>query len=551
MSVHIETPEKINIAGCPASVALYCALTQQRAAASGWTQSGDADFVIGGLVSVTRPSPALTEIVTRTQLGALLRHALTLDTTWGAPWALHALTCLLQDILEGERLYGSVVMNTEQHREEVENFDIAMDGARAAAAAAAAIPSTSGTTSAAAAAVAGPSGAAAGQSGSSGPAGPTGNGVAPTVNGTYTTLEEEDIPGKYSFLDLEDSSESEDMIGEYLADMPAFVGGASNNSITSFELAVSNGKDSRIGDLVAGPLASSHPGMDHSTAVDARLEAGVSLLSELRLHMMAAVHTSRLSLAVTAPLKVNNGMWGDTEVCGPGDLTGSVELLTDVFQKILLHLSMQFDGSHVESVLGVAQHQLGACRGQVRSLCCPNCAPNTKSHLSTLGCSCQKWKRQHAVLVSCAADAYTLLQLYATGTHAPHPTSADQYDHVDLTGMSMNIVTDTNFVPALQKLLTGSCATGSDMRSDVVGSTVTGLLEDLLVRLRVRCDVISVTSGPGTTLKHALLSLVARLLEPQGAISLAMGPLDAQCCLLGTLLSMHYDGLDRMHVLLL
>lgn len=81
-----------------------------------------------------------------------------------------------------------------------------------------------------------------------------------------------------------------------------------------------------------------------------------------------------------------------------------------------------------------------------------------------------------------------------------------------------------------------------------VGSTVTGLLEDLLVRLRVRCDVISVTSGPGTTLKHALLSLVARLLEPQGAISLAMGPLDAQCCLLGTLLSMHYDGLDRMHV---
>lgn len=34
-------------------------------------------------------------------------------------------------------------------------------------------------------------------------------------------------------------------------------------------------------------------------------------------------------------------MWGDTEVCGPGDLTGSVELLTDVFQKILLHLSMQ------------------------------------------------------------------------------------------------------------------------------------------------------------------------------------------------------------------
>ena len=56
---------------------------------------------------------------------------------------------------------------------------------------------------------------------------------------------------------------------------------------------------------MGAPLACSpYPGLEHSTAVDARLEAGVSLLSELRLHMMAAVHTSRLSLAVTAPLKV-------------------------------------------------------------------------------------------------------------------------------------------------------------------------------------------------------------------------------------------------------
>lgn len=61
------------------------------------------------------------------------------------------------------------------------------------------------------------------------------------------------------------------------------------------------------GELAGAPLTCSpHPGLDHSTAVDARLEAGVSLLSELRLHMMAAVHTSRLSLAVTAPLKVGD-----------------------------------------------------------------------------------------------------------------------------------------------------------------------------------------------------------------------------------------------------
>ncbi|MPD01802.1 hypothetical protein E2C01_097347 [Portunus trituberculatus] len=52
-------------------------------------------------------------------------------------------------------------------------------------------------------------------------------------------------------------------------------------------------------------------------------------------------------------LQVGGSIWGDNEVCGPGDLTASVHLLTDVFQKILLHLSMEFDGSHVESVLGL------------------------------------------------------------------------------------------------------------------------------------------------------------------------------------------------------
>ncbi|XP_069180397.1 baculoviral IAP repeat-containing protein 6 isoform X6 [Procambarus clarkii] len=564
--------------------------------------------VIGGLVSVIRPSPSVAEIVTRSQLGALLRHALTLDTTWGAPWALHALTCLLQDILEGERLYGNVVVNTDQHKEEVDTFEIVVDAARSSAGACGAGPS--GTSS-----CAGPSGVM--LSGTSS-AGVLANGALATTSGTtgegsggspqdgsspigacvatqncqadqsatplsppvvsmatahYSALEEEDLPGnllsnvigKYSFLDLEDSSESEDMIGEYLADMqPCFVG-SGNHPYTSIELAMSNlpppypppplpnqsssraGKDSRIGDLVSGPLSSAHPGMDHSTAVDARLEAGVSLLSELRLHMMGAVHTSRLSLAVTAPLKVSSGMWADTEVCGPGDLSASVQLLTDVFQKILLHLSMEFDGSHVESVLGLwLSINLELAGGKYT----PSIAPTVPLTPRAISALLAAVVRSGSVSMRCWCLVLQTLTLCCN--HTPQdplpPTTAEQYDHIDLSGMAITIVTDVNFTTTLQKLLTGSCATGSDMRSDVVGSTVTGLLEDLLVRLRVRCDVMSVTSVPGTTLKYALLSLVARLLECQGAISLSMGPLDAQCCLLGTLLSMHYDGMDRMHV---
>ena len=47
------------------------------------------------------------------------------------------------------------------------------------------------------------------------------------------------ITGKYSFLDLEDSSESEDMIGEYLADIPTSFAGPFNDNVSSFQLAMS------------------------------------------------------------------------------------------------------------------------------------------------------------------------------------------------------------------------------------------------------------------------------------------------------------------------
>ncbi|KAK7067356.1 hypothetical protein SK128_014936 [Halocaridina rubra] len=291
--------------------------------------------VIGGLVSVTRPSPSVAEIVTPGQLGALLRHALTLDSTWGAPWALHALTCLLQDILEGERLYGSVV-TTDHQREESENLDvmpgsstnafssnssslavtngIALSGcstsSRQSGLLACSTPATltnsttnssvtvsglstlggsslpSCTTAGSVSAAGSPdivesskvsatvctngTADAASSSGSEGASGegkglsqagacvvtqncpvdqsatPLSPPVVSMATAHYTTLEEDDlpdiiinVPGKYSFLDLEDSSESEDMIGEYLADIPSSFGGPANHNLPSFELAMS------------------------------------------------------------------------------------------------------------------------------------------------------------------------------------------------------------------------------------------------------------------------------------------------------------------------
>lgn len=51
---------------------------------------------------VTRPSLRVCEFLSEEQLVTLLTHSMALDSSWGSPWAIHALTCLLQDILEGK-----------------------------------------------------------------------------------------------------------------------------------------------------------------------------------------------------------------------------------------------------------------------------------------------------------------------------------------------------------------------------------------------------------------------------------------------------------------
>lgn len=57
----------------------------------------------------TRPALTLAEVMSQEQLEQLILLAVHHDNSqgpsmWGGPWASHAITCLLQDILEGKRL---------------------------------------------------------------------------------------------------------------------------------------------------------------------------------------------------------------------------------------------------------------------------------------------------------------------------------------------------------------------------------------------------------------------------------------------------------------
>jgi baculoviral IAP repeat-containing protein 6 len=67
--------------------------------------------VVARIVVSTRPAVALSELMTQDQLLHLVRLAVWNDqhkASWGGPWASHAICCLLQDILEGVRMYPNL-----------------------------------------------------------------------------------------------------------------------------------------------------------------------------------------------------------------------------------------------------------------------------------------------------------------------------------------------------------------------------------------------------------------------------------------------------------
>lgn len=62
--------------------------------------------VLAKICVVTRPALTLAEVMSQEQLERLILLAVHHDNSqgpsvWGGPWAAHAITCLLQDILEG------------------------------------------------------------------------------------------------------------------------------------------------------------------------------------------------------------------------------------------------------------------------------------------------------------------------------------------------------------------------------------------------------------------------------------------------------------------
>ncbi|KAJ8970301.1 hypothetical protein NQ317_019338 [Molorchus minor] len=105
----------------------------------------------------------------------------------------------------------------------------------------------------------------------------------------------------------------------------------------------------------------------------------------------------------------------------------------------------------------------------------------------------------------------------------------------DLSGMANTIVNHPDFVQLFLSLLSGSGPAGPSMCK---------ALHDFLVRLQMRCDIVSSSSKLGNLLKTSLLKVVYQLVQPTGPITARLGPLDAQCKLLQTMLYLDFSNTD-------
>lgn len=76
------------------------------------------------------------------------------------------------------------------------------------------------------------------------------------------------------------------------------------------------------------------------------------------------------------------------------------------------------------------------------------------------------------------------------------------------------------------------------------GPSLCKALHDFLVRLQMRCDVVSPNSRPGSLLKTILLKVVYQLVQPMGPLAVRQGPLDAQCKLLQSMVYLDYGNAD-------
>ncbi|XP_015440195.1 PREDICTED: baculoviral IAP repeat-containing protein 6 [Dufourea novaeangliae] len=455
--------------------------------------------VVARLVISTRPAISLCELMSEEQLLKLVRLA---TGTSDAAWTSHAVSCLLQDLLEGrssEETFEPLV--TEKSRTTDEECV----------------------------------------------------GVAGTSSATVTLNNDEE------FTAVDGEEDTQDSIV-----VPSAT--ASTSKSNGFLPSLLESDDSEVEDFLedilergrnllkkGNPVSKTPASSSISLAMDARLEYGLEMGIEVPLRLLSTFGMYNLPQSINATMHVPTESNRYSQQPSSRDTTASsLLMLTRCFDKIFTDLYLQNVGTNLELILQLwltfntdASSEHTNSSNQFDSLLTP-VIPLSSAAISSL-ISTLSWHPGVSLRAWCLAlQCLTLASKQPLEADSTEATNSKQPLDSVLGGMAKCIVKDRNLGPMLLRLLSGSGLNinAMDKQYIMAGPIVCQALQDFLVRLKMRCDVITPGSCLGNTLKELLLWVVYQLVQPGGALSARRGPLDAQYKLITSLTNLNFANMD-------
>ncbi|XP_054283105.1 baculoviral IAP repeat-containing protein 6 [Macrosteles quadrilineatus] len=482
----------------------------------------------------TRPSLTIGEVISEDQLSGLVRLAVN-SSQHSTPWVCHAITCLLQDMLQGGNGNKTISPEPSSVEEEPEHESVREEEAQASSNMSEMdddfVPMPESDDSAAS------------------PGMPS---IKIKINSNFP------LP---SLLESDDS-ELEDLLDDILE---------RGRNLTKKTPAA------RV------PLGIA---TNVSTSLDSRLEYGVDTNAEVTVRRMTIHGAYTLPMSVNAPIagpqtvsmavgSSSPSRW-EEPLTAPWqqpqpacDQPSSVDMLRNCFDGIFLDLlNKDKDTSNLELVLQLwltLNLDNPLIRGDSRALMLPSYLYLLSVHQSTGSTAKRRPSKvsedageRGASATSCANEpaspgAWTSCCSWHVGSISECWCLAFQTlslisnlpsDHTDnnlnntLQRMASVIVTNVNFPKLLLAFLSSSQIKGC------AGVSVCQSLHEMLVRLEMRCDVVSSGSELGCQFKLLLLRVFDQLVRPSGAIALQQGPLDAQAKLVQLMLHLDFTNTD-------
>ncbi|XP_077994932.1 dual E2 ubiquitin-conjugating enzyme/E3 ubiquitin-protein ligase BIRC6-like isoform X2 [Glandiceps talaboti] len=522
--------------------------------------------VLARISNASRPAITLPEIMNEQQLEQLLLLCVGSNynrgnVVWGGPWAYHAITTLLLDVLEGEKMYPISALCAGNVTDEDISVALSTDteeGLEPSGASETEKPGTSGASASAA------SGTSQSKEGA----------TIEDVSESDPQLADFDDMGKKEFMEemnflcnqLHEWHPSYEKSKSKLQQKAAYIASMSSalaHSAAALATATANMNHSVVTQSAKYHMANhfeSDPTkavtmsstMNVSMAMDARLEVGLQLRAEWFLKIVSVMEADSVVQALNAPLLPLPGLF-----CAAGqgfDSPQTDDALFSSLQAIVNTSSVQmlsgcFD--HLFSVLHMQQINLDLLL-QLWLTLNENSPDNEKNENcqfdATVVPSIPLSQSSVSSLLGCLAWQYNV-QVH-TWCLSFHTLALLANMKVESTGnetvwMANAIVADSNLLPALMKFLSSFMCQGTTLTGQThlqVGPSATQAMYEFLMRLQVRCT----SSEPSTidSLKELMLKLVVKLTVESGAFQTGQGPLDAQVKLLDYVLEQKYQPND-------